>query len=176
MQGLCRVPDINGRYGVPQLSPALDSATDLWLEELGAYGYTDDMCRTLRARAHSSQVDATFSLVGELIKNAPNVERLKHIYNTASTTGAAVAALWSELHHNAEQMYAHGPMRQLKGKARKKLRGYLRNKVLKVTDDDGMAIKVTQYESFMGTRISARDLVMSPTAARSKREQARKRR
>ena len=81
--------------------------------------------RNITRASHLSQVEADFSLVGELKKNVPKAENLKDICENASTMGTGIAALWSELHHSAEQMYAYGPMTQLKNKAKQKLRAFL---------------------------------------------------
>ena len=74
MQGMTRVPKINGKFGVPQLSPVLDSATEWMFQGLKKCGYTRLQCAVLRARAHTSQVDAGFSLVGEIKKCLPNAD------------------------------------------------------------------------------------------------------
>ena len=67
----------------------------------------------LRARAHTSQVDFGFSLVGEVKMCLPNADKLKGIYNNAQSSGAGLAAVFAEIKRGEEQLPAYGPVHQI---------------------------------------------------------------
>lgn len=154
-QGLCRIHEKNNCYGVPQLAPALKTATDPMLHELQhEYGCTAEFCAVLRARAATSQVEAGFSLVGELAKHVPTKEKLCEAYNQALTAGTGVISVWSALVSASEMMLKFGPTKQLTKMARAKLK-QVQQLLGVLNEGEAMIVEIPIEETMDGNQFYA---------------------
>ena len=152
-QQLTMTPTNNPPYGVQRLSPALHHDTETMIANLRDYGYTDEKCEMLRARAHTSQIGSNFSLAREVLKCLPKPEDLKATYQSAGTLGTGIAAVCEEVAIGLRDM-PYGPVSTLSIKAKTKVRDFLRAKVLGVKRDrtDDGSINVPDYCEAIGTR------------------------
>ena len=116
------VPMVNGKFGVPRISPALEHATEVLIKGLGEHGYDSKQLWLLRANAHTSQVDIGYSLTQEVTNCLPNPEELIGIFNNASTVGTGITAVCEQFYDTILTVEDYGPMKHLNRLATSKVR------------------------------------------------------